>query len=111
MHGMNNRKFSRLLQLLLPKYVYCNCGGVRQQLIAVTTLRPDFTFCMILYAFFVWSWHLQNCKKATVNCTIPNHLFAQNSAASTLILLKFYIKSARKIQVWLKLHKSIMHYA
>jgi hypothetical protein len=53
---------------------------------------------MILHAFYVVlvSAKLQ---KATVNYTIPIHLFAKNSAASTLVLIKFNIKSARKIQV------------
>ena len=41
-------------------------------------------------------------QKATSNYTIPAHLFAKNLAASTLILNKFYIKSIRKMQVWLK---------
>jgi len=52
---------------------------------------------------FVWFWCLQKLQK--VNYTVPAHLFAKNAAANTLILMKFYIKCAWKIQVWLKLKK------
>ena len=59
---------------------------------------------MILRAFCVVPVFAK-LQKATINYTIPAHLFAKNSAASTLVLIKFYIKSACKIQVWLKLKK------
>jgi len=57
---------------------------------------------MILHAFCL-VLVFEKLQKATVNYTLPAHLFAKNLAASTLVLIKIYIKSARKMQVWLKL--------